>query len=59
MRFPIDHWAFSLRLITAVAVLGLINAVLLPWETSLVLMNEGGPIEIATVVFYYLAVLVL
>lgn len=59
LTFPIDHWAFSLRLIAAVAVLGLINAVLLPWDTSLGLMNEGGPIEIATVVFYYLAVLVL
>jgi hypothetical protein len=56
---PIDHWAFPLRLIAATALLGVINAVLLPWESSLALMNEGGPIEIATVVFYYLAVLVL
>jgi hypothetical protein len=56
---PIGHWAFSLRLIAACALLGLVNSFLLPWETSLSLMNEGGPVEIATVVFYYVAVLVL
>jgi hypothetical protein len=48
-----------LRFIAAFAVLGIINAVLLPWETSLRLLSEGGPIEDVTVLFYYIALLVL
>ena len=59
MKSPIDDWAFSLRFIAAFAVLGILNAVLLPWETSLRLLSEGGLIEDATVVFYYVALLVL
>lgn len=59
MKLPIDDWAFSLRFIASFAVLGITNAVLLPWETSLQFMSEGGPIENATVVFYYIALLVL
>ena len=59
MRSSIDHWGFALRCIAAVAALGLINSVLLPWQISLDLMSEGGPIENVTIVLYYIALLVL
>lgn len=59
VKLPIDDWTFSLRFIGAVAALGLINSVLLPWETSLELMGESGLVENLTVAVYYFAVLVL
>lgn len=59
VKSPIDDWTFCLRFIAAVAALGLINSVLLPWETSLELMSESGLIENLTVAVYYLALLVL
>jgi hypothetical protein len=59
MKSPIYHWDFSLRFIATVAALTLINALLLPWQTSIDLMQEGGLIENATIVDYYIAVAVL
>lgn len=59
VKSPIDDWTFCLRLVAAVAALGLINSVLLPWETSLELMSESGLIENLTVAVFYLALLVL
>lgn len=59
MKLPFDDWTFSLRLIAAVAAVGAINVLLLPWETSDALVREGGLIEIATVLFYYLALMVI
>lgn len=59
MRSPIYHWDFSLRFIAIVAALALINALLLPWQTSIDLMQEGGLIENATIPCYYIALAVL
>lgn len=59
MRSPIDHWSFALRIITAVAAIGLINSFLLPWQSSVDLMREGGLVENTTVVLFYIAVTVL
>ena len=59
MRSPIDHWSFALRIIAAVAAIGLINSLLLPWESSLELMREGGPVENTTVIVFYIALAVL
>lgn len=59
MKFPIHHWAFSLGLIAAAAIVGLIGSVLLPGQMMVELAREGGEIETATVLFYLLALIVL
>lgn len=48
---------FAVRLMVLVAVMALTNWAFLPTQTMLNLVAEGGPVENATVVFYYLAII--
>jgi hypothetical protein len=49
------HWSFALRLIVAVAALSVANCYLFPWQTTLEVMIEGGPVENAAIIAYYIA----
>lgn len=55
MQSSLYHWSFSLRFISVVGILSLINTLLFPWEATLEWMIEGGIVENLTILMYYLA----